>query len=468
MQKIIYLCCLLLGLQQSIQAQLWERQLLPLLLPYEGSIDLYDVQETVDGNYVVAGKVSNIVGPAQIDAPILYKLDATTGATLWHKEYYMTGIESMRDVSLVANADGSFHLAALKGQTLLYMALDSVGDTLSTQMINYPCAMNGNCHPQTARLRATNDGNYALAVGTTMSLVGISMPINELIKIDPSGTILWQKSYGKGFFADMQPTISGGYVWCGSDNGNQTLLYELDANGDSLHLESYTNFILVGIKSFKQTPDSGWIVSGVLPGFTGFTPALAKLDAARNLEWQSIVTYGIGSTEFVSVVADGSYLVTGQENDLQGNVYYDFVSRVDAAGTIIGRHNFGRPAEGIGRVVRPTSDGNLIMAGHYSQDTGYVVKTGLLLDISKPEMATNLQVQVAPNPAQSSTTIQVEGLPLEHLSWRLVDPLGRVLKQQNIQTNSIQLERGNLPAGLYYLQFLQKGTAIKQTVVQFY
>jgi len=64
-----------------------------------------------------------------------------------------------------------------------------------------------------------------------------------------------------------------------------------------------------------------------------------------------------------------------------------------------------------------------------------------------------------PNPFTNSITIELQASPKNPLSFTLYNFLGKVVKQaKNIRSRSIQLERDNLPNGLYYFNvFSEEG-----------
>ncbi|MCP4439690.1 MAG: T9SS type A sorting domain-containing protein [Aureispira sp.] len=72
----------------------------------------------------------------------------------------------------------------------------------------------------------------------------------------------------------------------------------------------------------------------------------------------------------------------------------------------------------------------------------------------------DVAVKVYPNPFQEQTTIEVEGGDHQELTLRVYDLMGRMVLQTNATENKIQLQRGNLPQGVYVYRLEGDGELI--------
>lgn len=88
-------------------------------------------------------------------------------------------------------------------------------------------------------IQKTNDGNYILAGYTFSSDFDVSFNNGKndfwLVKIDPSGNIFWEKTYGTSdneSLSAMLATSDGGFIMIGSQNGKDIYIVKTDANGE--------------------------------------------------------------------------------------------------------------------------------------------------------------------------------------------------------------------------------------------
>ena len=113
----------------------------------------------------------------------------------------------------------------------------------------------------------TSDGGYALA-GITSS-IGAGDYDMWLVKIDASGNMEWNQTYG-GTEAEsclsVVQTSDGGYILAGSTNPTNTnddvYLIKTDASGNSMWTKSYGGGNDDYGQSVQQTSDGGYIIAG--------------------------------------------------------------------------------------------------------------------------------------------------------------------------------------------------------------
>lgn len=471
MKKISLLLSLLALCLSTLQAQLWQTQIVPMNLPpvgYEMSLKGYDLRETSDGNYVYAGRFQRGFSPSFEYAPTLVKLDASTGQVLWRKDYDVFAYGNMtQEVSLVEKANGNLLLAGLINGGIFLIETDQQGDTVSTHRLASTCELINapiNCIINSIRLRATSDGNYVIGIGAVPSLIGFNHPINELIKINPANQELWRKTYTGNYFQDMQPTSDGGYVMVGFDNNYAGLVFKTDMNGDSLWQTTYSGGTMEHLNSIKETATGDFVFTFNMSGIAGYTPVLAKINSIGTMVWQQPIGGYIGRVEHVIIDGNGNFVTTGYRMASVSGVMEEvaFVAKLDANGNLLQDQTFDLTTGNSGKVIRYTSDGNFVMAGNYGgslsqQDFGYVVKTGYTLSASKIKH-TQPSWTIFPNPFQQQTTIQLDKV-YPQVCVRVYDNLGRLVKTLFAeQQQQIVLDRENLETGMYHLEILgEKG-----------
>ncbi len=130
--------------------------------------------------------------------------------------------------------------------------------------------------------------------------------------------------------------------------------------------------------SFKQTPDSGYILLGFTESLDGDITQpygnkdmwLVKTDKDGNLEWQK--SYGGTNDDqglSIDFTADGGYILCGFTASNDSNVTSNYgmndvwLVRTDSLGNIVWQNCFGGNKNEVGNSVIATSDGGFVVAG---------------------------------------------------------------------------------------------------------
>jgi len=250
-------------------------------------------------------------------------------------------------------------------------------------------AINPN-YSYTEDVQQTSDGGYV--VGATFSNTTY---VALIAKLDSSGNLQWQKQYqssvgGSQLYA-LKQTLDGGYVWAGelqNSNASCAIVVKLDSSGNIQWQQTYG--VAANATDIRQTIDGGYIVGGVTPIISGMNPApymivegwIAKLDSSGKVQWQQVLS----SSQNVMInsviqTADGGYALTGLA---KANV---LVAKFDSNGNLKWQTVYTSPsALGIGYSIVQTSDGGY-MVGGYDNDSPFL---GLAL-----KLGSNGQVQWA-------------------------------------------------------------------------
>lgn len=248
----------------------------------------------------------------------------------------------------------------------------------------------------------TQDGSYFIA-GETMSLGGDVLCNHGgddvwVVKLDAMGAFLWSGCLGgsgSDAASSVVQTADGGYAVLGntfSTDGDVTAnhgaadiwLVKLDASGGIEWQRSYGGADEEYSGSIALTDDGGFVLTGnsgsadgdVSGNHGGQDVWVAKLDGTGGVEWQG----SFGGTDndhgfSVSQAADGGYLVAGSTVSNDGDVsgahggIDAWVFKLDANGDLQWQRALGGVLWDDARSMDPTDDGGCIVAGlAYSSD----------------------------------------------------------------------------------------------------
>lgn len=277
----------------------------------------YSVQQTVDGGYIIAGYTESF--GAGLNDVFLVKADAS-GNQVWTKTF--GGAQDDEGYSVLQ----------------------------------------------------TNDGGYL--VGGVTSSYGAGSRDMWMIKTDPSGNLLWQKTHG-GLSSDgawyVDHTSDGGFILTG-----WTLSYGPGFIGnawlvktDSLGNQQWNKFFGGDDAdrgyAVQQTTDGGYILTGYTGSFGAglYDMLLIKTDPSGNAEWTK--TFGGTGRDYgnsVQQTIDGGFIVLGYTLSFGAGGDDFYLVKTDANGNEEWFKTYGGSASDVGFFVRQTNDGGLILVGH--------------------------------------------------------------------------------------------------------
>jgi hypothetical protein len=164
-----------------------------------------------------------------------------------------------------------------------------------------------------------------------------------IVKLDDTGTIQWQNSWG-GTGNDnpsaILQTSDGAYVVVGATESNDgdvsenqggwdLWLIKLDASGSLQLQRTLGGSGDDGAGSIRETPDAGFILAGSTSSNDGDVSGnhglddcwIVKLDASGVLQWQrTFGGPGIDLSNAVDVTVDGGFIVGGSSSSNDGDV----------------------------------------------------------------------------------------------------------------------------------------------------
>jgi hypothetical protein len=244
-------------------------------------------------------------------------------------------------------------------------------------------------------IRQTSDGGYIVAGSSSSTDInGVTNHGGSdfyVIKLDGSGAVLWQKMYGGSgtdSASSIQQTDDGGYIVAGYSNSTDisgvvnhgdydSYIIKLNSSGSVLWQKMYGGSDKDYANSIQQTSDGGYIVAGSststdISGVTnnGFVDSyVIKLDANGNTQWQKL--YGGSGGNFASSIqqtSDGGYIVAGSSGSTEisgGIIATDFyVIKLDSGGSVLWQNLHGGSGDDFAYSIQETSDGGYIVAGY--------------------------------------------------------------------------------------------------------
>ncbi|MEJ2695449.1 MAG: hypothetical protein P8013_02260 [Candidatus Sulfobium sp.] len=299
----------------------------------------------------------------------ILKLDPS-GNVSWQKTYGGSGYDDV--YSIRQTSDGGYIVAGdtesfgAGNSDIWILKLDPSGN------VSWQKTYGGSDYDEGDAVRQTSDGGYIVA-GRTKSF-GAGDSDAWILKLDPSGNISWQKTYGGSSYDDayaIQQNSDGGYIVAGDTEsfgaGNSDIwILKLDPSGNVSWQKTYGGSDYDDANAIQQTSDGGYIVAGRTKSFgAGDSDAwILKLDTSGDISWQK--TYGgtvYDDAYSVGQTSDGGYLVAGDVESFGAGSSDILVMKLDPSGNISWQKTYGGVANDYANVIVPTSDGGSIVAG---------------------------------------------------------------------------------------------------------
>jgi hypothetical protein len=327
----------------------------------------YSVQETMDGGYIIAGSTRSY-GKGGFDIWLI-KTDSM-GNKLWDKTLGGSGYDFSYSVQETIDGDyviaGSTASYGAGGFDIWLIKTDSAGNKLWDKTFGGKGEERGYCFQETI------EGDYVI-VGSTNSFGAGGYDV-WLVKTDYLGNEDWDITFGEakndfGYF--VQETIDGGYIIAGSTTshgagGADIWLVKVGYEGDVIW-----NSKIGGVEddvafSVQPTSDGGYILAGWTSSFgAGNSDAwLVKTNSAGGEVWNA--TFG-GAGEDWAVSAwptpDGSYILAGGTDSFGGGGFYAWLIKTDNVGHELWNKTLGNADNDSIASVELASDGGYILAG---------------------------------------------------------------------------------------------------------
>jgi hypothetical protein len=256
-------------------------------------------------------------------------------------------------------------------------------------------------------LQETTDGGFIVLGRSNSSDINVTS--NQglfdawVVKLSDLGNISWQKSFGGSgneWMESIVQTSDGGYIVVGrsnstdgditSNNGlGDAWVIKLDVSGNISWQKSFGGSNYDGLNSIVQTSDGGYIAVGFstsndgdLTGNQGLGDAwVMKLDVSGNISWQNSFG-GSDYDEATSIIelSNGTYVIAGSSASIDGDIIgnhgsKDFwIFKLDSFGNLIWSKLYGgSDFESPYGDIQSTTDGGFIVAGRTNSNNGNVV-----------------------------------------------------------------------------------------------
>lgn len=328
---------------------------------------------TSGGDYLVVGGTE---GGAGDDAWVVAV--EPDGSVAWQRAYGGSGYETAYDVK--ETADGGFVVAGLTesfsngGQDMWVFKLDAMGE------VEWEKSYGGAGEEQAWSVDETGDGGYVIAGGTTSYGAGGSDLL--VIRLDASGDIVWQKALGGAdddapggeysehvarAFVDADGNIVASTVTLSFGAGDSDIwVVKLNPDGEVLWEFAYGDEDEDGMWMAQEHVGGGYFIPGYFTPLDDYDTDLwgLSLNTDGSIAWQK--TYGITGVydEALSVgmTADGGALIGGSYYEDGDTDWSWTLTRVGPDGTVSWNRRYERGFDWPNSVVE-LSDGRFVVAG---------------------------------------------------------------------------------------------------------
>jgi hypothetical protein len=230
--------------------------------------EAFAIVPTSDGGYVVAGSTSSF-GAGGSDVWVL-KLDGQ-GNVQWQKSYGGAWLDGAR--AIVPTSDGGYVVAGWTnsfgagGYDLWVLKLDGWGNVV------WQKTYGGTYGDWAHAIAPTSDGGYVVAVATRS--FGAGYWDVWVLKLDGLGNVVWQKTYGgtnDDWANAIIPTSDGGYVVAGLTGSfgaglTDAWVLKLDSSGNVVWQKTYGGTNDDWANAIIPTSDGGYVVAGLTGSF---------------------------------------------------------------------------------------------------------------------------------------------------------------------------------------------------------
>jgi len=255
-------------------------------------------------------------------------------------------------------------------------------------------------------IQQTSEGGYIVA-GTTASYgKGIEgYPDAWLIKVDKSGNMQWNKTYGETYFDEgyfTRQTSDGSYVLSGytfPSGYAEPWLIKTDKKGNEMWNKVSDNITHWDYLQYRaeRTSDGGYVIGDTVEHEIGerddlvlvdYDIIITKYDMSGNQQWNNTFgkNHSLETLNFlldpVKQTADGGYIIASTTISNQSGNYDIWLIKTDEYGQEQWTKTFGGPMDDSAFSISLTSDNGYVLAGMYNgswafetDDNAFILKT---------------------------------------------------------------------------------------------
>jgi len=434
--KICRLLLLFLLLQYTpffIKAQVTFQKVYPTTIRQSGK----DVLPTSDGGYLIAGMTTTtIVGDSDI---YLIKTDYS-GNILWTKTYGGS-LPDYPHALIRTNDSNYFMLGFTKsygagGADIWLLKIDPSGTLLWSK------AYGGTGDESGHEIIPTSDGNYAIT--------GRSNNDAYLLKINPAGNTIWTKSYGGSQYEtshSVKQCLDGGYILVGKtfsygQGAGDIYVVKTNSTGDTTWTKTFGGIYDDEAGYVLANPDGTYTIDAQISSnnlLSGLDIYVVKIDANGNSIWTK--TYGGNDkdvTHNIQPTSDHGYIIAGISRSF-GWINPDmWLVKIDSVGNVMWTRNYGSWFHDHCYVVKQTSDGGYIALGHEEDSNSithvFFIKLNGLGQLPVEEFAMNNIFTVYPNPTTGLIKINL-GFVEKGSIFKIYNALGQVVFLETVESS---------------------------------
>lgn len=431
----------------------------------------YDVQQTLDNGYIIAGSTSSF-GQGNTDFYLL-KLDSM-GQKKFEKSF--GGYNNEIAKSVVQLSDSSYVMAGytssfgIGGYDVFLVKVDKNGNFLWQKTIG------GNDWDFAYSLKTTNDGGFIIS-GTTYSF-GNGNADGYVIKTDANGDTTWTKTYG-GLKDDelksVIQTADGNYALTGytksyNDSLGDVWVLKINQSGDTLLRKFYGGnksdvgncviqdsnsniFVSGGTKSHSTGGNSETFIATFdqLNGTLGYN----YIDPSTGEEYYNAVTQGLnGKIANCGITKNPVFGYDGIiDMYFSFYVYFNFFSK---GSTMFEEFYSINKTKDKGFVtVGKTTGYNAVLEDVFFMKMDSTGNYGIsIVGIQENEKMDDF-VSIYPNPANNEFNIFINNnitFGIKDLHFTIIDIAGKLVMQGNIKNHKTTIETSDFNSGLYFIQ----------------
>jgi hypothetical protein len=292
-----------------------------------------------DNTYVIAG--CRFVGGTVYDFCAM-KI-GVDGTVLWTKAYPSLNDEFLASLSISNSGDillGGYKSSSAGDNDFSLIKTDPSGNLLWHKTY-------GTSHTEGAVFAGEDaSGNYLMAGNRE----GGNDPM--VMKLNSAGGLLWSKTFGTSAASEQADvaviTADGGLLLAGDFMGVSAFTMKLSSSGAVQWSNSYSSLHTPMLASVKQTSDGGYIYastdyrcdsSGCFPFF-----AFIREDSAGNVLWAKAVEGFYGWGRAALETADGGFAITGQLSDTAGGGKFPALIKTNSNGDLQWARMYGSAA----------------------------------------------------------------------------------------------------------------------------
>jgi Putative Ig domain len=359
MRRGILIFSLFIAIASSAMASTWARR-----YTEAGTSNIArSIEPTDDGGFIVGGISYTSINDETTYDIFLMKLDSS-GGVQWKKTY--GGNNKDYAYSIIKTSDAGFLVVGTTrsfgagGDDVWLLKVDSTGNIQWQNTY-------GSTKPDYGYSAAqTPDGGFIVASATEY----LSNSDYWLLKLSSSGAIQWQRIYGNFSLADLAPSIiltsDGGYMLCASSPmGNwRTVLIKLNSNGDI----DWQKYYQPGGVTFSDQPlkiqqiaNGGYVVLTQTWISSKVGLGFLKINSTGDVQWFKL--FELNDFSFIrdfDQTSDGGYILAGMNSD---STLATWLIKLDSSGNIEWQKTYNTNGSDDIFSLKQLSSGEFILAG---------------------------------------------------------------------------------------------------------